>query len=163
MFDADGAMAILDPLCDKFSVRLKALNELKDKANKALAVKTLSSDEKIAKKLNKRLDKMNKYITKSEKKLFEKQVELLNSNHLDKLEKDLVNSAKLLSQDDKVFLSVLGEMLEEAVQDEQTDKLNFCIKYLELLMSSTENALNIYKKQLNFIQEVFKNVGVNKE
>ncbi len=163
MLNSDEAQVILRDLCAKFEARIKVLSELLTKIDANLQDKQNISDAKLAKKLDKRLAKIKKISQKNDEKQQQRQPLLLDSNHFERLEKDLLHSAKLLSQNDSTFVDILNDMVDEALRDEYIDKLKFCKSYIECLKNSTQIGYEIYYKQLEFIKQVFGSIGENKE
>ena len=159
MFDIDKCRTLLTAICDKFTKREKFLVDLSDKLN-ALEY-TSESDEKINKSLNKELNKIESYINKQDTKIIDRQNKLLNSNYLEELEKDIMNTAKILSQSEDNFCKSIQDIVDEVMIEDNVDYLNFAKKYLKILINSAQQNLAVYNKQLEFINELFK--GVNNE
>ncbi len=159
MFDIDKCRTLLTAICDKFTKREKFLVDLSDKLN-ALEY-TSESDEKINKSLNKELNKIESYINKQDTKIIDRQNKLLNSNYLEDLEKDIMNTAKILSQSEDNFCKSIQDIVDEVMIEDNVDYLNFAKKYLKILINSAQQNLAVYNKQLEFINELFK--GVNNE
>ena len=159
MFDIDKCRTLLTAICDKFTKREKFLVDLSDKLN-ALEY-TSASDEKMNKSLNKELNKIESYINKQDTKIIDRQNKLLNSNYLEELEKDIMNTAKILSQSEDNFCKSIQDIVDEVMTEDNVDYLNFAKKYLKILINSAQQNLAVYNKQLEFINELFK--GVNNE
>ena len=159
MFDIDKCRTLLTAICDKFTKREKFLVDLSDKLNSLEY--TSASDEKINKLLNKELNKIESYINKQDTKIIDRQNKLLNSNYLEELEKDIMNTAKILSQSEDNFCKSIQDIVDEVMIEDNVDYLNFAKKYLKILINSAQQNFAVYNKQLEFINELFK--GVNNE
>lgn len=155
MFNVEGSRQILEELCKQFGDRLQSLKDLYSKVNSALAGRIYNEKTKTDKKINKYLEKTKKYCQKQNKKFGDKQMELLNSNHLDKLEKDILESSKLLNEKDDTFLYNVEVTVTEAVQNDAIDELSFCVNFLQIWIDATEFMYLIFYKQLAFINSVF--------
>ena len=154
MFEYEKCSEILTAVTEKFKTRLELLENLYKKLEDLNFENSVSND-KLSKKLDKKYIKIEKFITKKDEKVFEKKQKLLNSNYLDELEKDIVNTAKIL-QSEENFFENMKDIVNEVIENEDVDYLNFVKKYLTILINSAKQNLNIYEKQLNFIQQVFK-------
>ena len=155
MINVEDSTAILTALVEKFDVRLKAILDLKFETENALKTKEVKTDEKMAKKLEKELSKIEKFVKNEDEKQSKKQVRLLNSNYLIDLEKEINQNVKLLASDDEHFIESLQDMFAEAKESQFVDELEFLIRYLAICENSTNLQLQIFRKQLEFIQKVF--------
>jgi len=113
-------------------------------------------DEKMQKAINKEIAKIEKQVNNMDSKMEEKQVKLLNSNHLDELEKEICNNAKSIKADDIAFLKSLEEIVNEVKLSEVKNEIEFALNYVAICEESTLRQKAIYEKQLNFLKEVFK-------
>lgn len=155
MINVEDSTAILTALVEKFDARLKSIAELRLEADNALKEKEAKTDEKMARKLHKELAKIEKFVKNEDEKQSKKQVRLLNSNYLIDLEKEINQNVKLLASDDEHFIESLQDMFAEAKESQFVDELEFLIRYLAICENSTNLQLQIFRKQLEFIQKVF--------
>ena len=156
MIDSQQCITILDAMVEGFEKRIEKIKEYKAEIENCLQNEKLITNEKIQSAINKELSKIEKQIYAMDAKVESKQEKLLNSNHLEELEKEILNNAKSINADDIVFLQSLEDIVNEVKTSEVRNEIEFAFNYIVICEKSTLKQKTFYEKQLNFLKEVFK-------